>query len=95
MQRPRLQQHQQLIDIDQPTQNLALHVLHIMFREVVAPVAHPTLFDNSLWMKMPAAVDPSLSSTSTRMPTASPMNGSTMRTHGSASRANHLLLKAM
>ena len=57
--------------------------------------AHPTLSERSLCTKIPAAVVPSSKSTSTRMPTASPIKGSTNRTHGSASFASHFDLGAI
>lgn len=54
--------------------------------------AHPTLCERYLCTKMPAAIEPSSSSTSTSMPTFSPAIGSMSFTHGIDSFASHLVL---
>ena len=57
--------------------------------------AYPTESDSFLWTNTPAAVVPSSRSTSTRIPTASPIRGSTSRTQGSDNLASHFDLHTM
>ena len=54
--------------------------------------AYPTLSDRRVCTKRPQAVVPSERSTSTLMPTCSPMMGSTSRTQGSDSLLKALIL---